>query len=229
MYPRFNQAFIQRQQMKAPECPRAPRSQAPRNQTSFNPSNPASKKNERDFKVETFVIHNKGFKSHQNKCQKLGVFVKWLGTEQTISDIVAWWEQNFVRQVSISILPNDYLFILCCNENIKNEILNGYPIIYKGFNFKIMAWERNFDPFLNRCLGSPRWVHIPYLPVELAHFDTIVEIGNELGTFIAVDSGFNESVEVKILVDMDPNRNCPELLELITDIEACTILGQNFW
>ncbi|GLJ26415.1 hypothetical protein SUGI_0509330 [Cryptomeria japonica] len=165
---------------------------------------------------------------HWSRCQKLGVFAKWLGSGQDIRDIVDRWEYTYASQVSISILPNDFIFIICNSEALRNELLHGYLIIFKGYNYMFIEWQRNFDPFVVKHNSNPRWINIPYLPVELLHFDSIVEIGNALGTFIGVDGNFSRSTEVKLLVDMDNNRKNPKPLELITSQEAYFIKA-NFY
>ncbi|GLJ46433.1 hypothetical protein SUGI_0978530 [Cryptomeria japonica] len=49
-----------------------------------------------------------------------------------------------------------------------------------------------------------------------------------LGTFIGVDGNYQTSTEVKLLIDMDINKRCPEPLELTKSIEAYNIWA-NFY
>ncbi|GLJ30365.1 hypothetical protein SUGI_0600810 [Cryptomeria japonica] len=56
---------------------------------------------------------------------KCGVFVKWTGSGEDTKRIVDWWLALYPGQVSITILENNFLAILCDNQNTRNDIMHG--------------------------------------------------------------------------------------------------------
>lgn len=81
-----------------------------------------------------------------NKYSKCGVFVKWTRIGEDTKRIVDWWWALYPGQVSITILENNFLAILCDNQNTRNDIMYGKVKLYRGYGFFRCEWMLNFDP-----------------------------------------------------------------------------------
>ncbi|GLJ22640.1 hypothetical protein SUGI_0426090 [Cryptomeria japonica] len=142
-----------------------------------------------------------------NLYSKCGVFAKWAGFGEDANKIIDWWMALYPGQVSITILENNFLAILCDNQNTKNDILHGKVKLYKGYGFFRCEWKPNFDPHsqnLNKC---PRWINLGTLPVEYLDFKILEYIGEHFGSFLGCE-GLGRDVlnkNIKILVESDIN------------------------
>ncbi|GLJ06270.1 hypothetical protein SUGI_0034760 [Cryptomeria japonica] len=142
-----------------------------------------------------------------NLYSECGVFAKWAGIGEDSGKIIDWWTALYPGQVSISILENNFLAILCDNQNTKNDILHGKVKLYKGYGFFRCEWKPNFDPHsqnLNKC---PRWINLGTLPVEYLDFKILEYIGEQFGSFLGYE-GLGKEVlnkNIKILVESDIN------------------------
>ncbi|GLJ09371.1 hypothetical protein SUGI_0107610 [Cryptomeria japonica] len=142
-----------------------------------------------------------------NLYSKCGVFAKWTGFGEDSKKIIDWWMALYPRQVSITILENNFLAILCDNQNTRNDILHGKVKLYKGYGFFRCEWMPNFDPHsqnLNKC---PRWINLGTLPVEYLDFKILEYIGEHFGSFLGCEGLEREVLNknIKILVESDIN------------------------
>lgn len=64
-------------------------------------------------------------------------------------------EWEYVDQVSINILFDNFLFIDCNKESLKLEVLNDRPVFYKGVNFRLIDWQPKFDSKQYKPKKSP--------------------------------------------------------------------------
>ncbi|GLJ13821.1 hypothetical protein SUGI_0220720 [Cryptomeria japonica] len=134
-----------------------------------------------------------------------GVFAKWAGIGEDSGKIIDWWTAQYPGQVSISILENNFLAILCDNQNIKNDILNGKVKLYKGYGFFRCEWKPNFDPHSQNVNKCPRWINLGPLPLKYLDFKILEYIGEQFGSFLGCE-GLGKEVlnkNIKILVETD--------------------------
>ncbi|GLJ13286.1 hypothetical protein SUGI_0209730 [Cryptomeria japonica] len=134
-----------------------------------------------------------------------GVFAKWAGIGEDAGKLIEWWTAQYPGQVSISILENNFLSILCDNQNTKNDILHGKVKLYKGYGFFRCEWEPNFDPQSQNVKKCPRWINLGPLPVEYLDFKILEYIGEQFGSFLGCEGLGNEvsKKNIKILVETD--------------------------
>ncbi|GLJ48791.1 hypothetical protein SUGI_1028870 [Cryptomeria japonica] len=142
-----------------------------------------------------------------NLFSKCGVFAKWAGIGEDTGKIIEWWMSLYPRQVSITILDNNFLAILCDNQNTKNDILHGSVKLYKGYGFFRCDWKPNFDPHSQNLINYPRWINLGTLPVEYLNFEILEYIGEQFGSFLGCEGLENGVVKknIKILVESDIN------------------------
>ncbi|GLJ41797.1 hypothetical protein SUGI_0865040 [Cryptomeria japonica] len=154
-----------------------------------------------------------------NLYSKCGVFAKWTGFGEDSKRIIDWWMALYPGQVSITILENNFLAILCDNQNTRNDILHGKVKLYKGYGFFRCEWMPNFDPHsqnLNKC---PRWINLGSLPIEYLDFKILEYIGEQFGSFLGCE-GLERVVlnkSIKILVEFDSNSRVLEPTKLVTN------------
>ncbi|GLJ53714.1 hypothetical protein SUGI_1146120 [Cryptomeria japonica] len=140
-----------------------------------------------------------------NLYSECGVFAKWAGIGEDSGNIIDWWTAQYPGQVSISILENNFLAILCDNQNTKNDILHGKVKLYKGYGFFRCEWKPNFDPHSQNVNKCPRWINLGPLPVEYLDFKILEYIGEQFGSFLGCE-GLGKEVlnkNIKILVESD--------------------------
>ncbi|GLJ33501.1 hypothetical protein SUGI_0673880 [Cryptomeria japonica] len=142
-----------------------------------------------------------------NLFSECGVFAKWAGIGEDTGKIIDWWMALYPGQISITILENNFLAILCDNQNTKNDILHGMVKLYKGYGFFRCEWKPNFDPHSQNLNIYPRWINLGTLPVEYLNFKILEYIGEQFGSFLGCE-GLGKGVlnkNIKILVESDIN------------------------
>ncbi|GLJ19310.1 hypothetical protein SUGI_0347630 [Cryptomeria japonica] len=142
-----------------------------------------------------------------NLYSECGVFAKWAGIGEDTGKIIEWWTALYPGQVSITILENNFLAILCDNQKTKNDILHGKVNLYKGYGFFRCEWKPNFDPHSQNLNKYPRWINLGSLPVEYLDFKILEYIGEHFGSFLGCE-GLGKEVlnkNIKILVESDIN------------------------
>ncbi|GLJ30574.1 hypothetical protein SUGI_0605420 [Cryptomeria japonica] len=154
-----------------------------------------------------------------NLFSKCGVFAKWTGIGEDTGKIIEWWMALYPGQVSISILDNNFLAILCDNQNTKNDILYGSVKLYKGYGFFRCDWKPNFDPQSQNLNKYPRWISLGTLPVEYLNFEILEYIGDQFGSFLGCEGLENGVVKmnIKILVESDINSLDLEPISLVSN------------
>ncbi|GLJ49090.1 hypothetical protein SUGI_1035600 [Cryptomeria japonica] len=154
-----------------------------------------------------------------NLFSKCGVFAKWTGIGEDTGKIIEWWMALYPGQVSISILDNNFLAILCDNQNTKNDILYGSVKLYKGYGFFRCDWKPNFDPQSRNLNKYPRWISLGTLPVEYLNFEILEYIGDQFGSFLGCEGLENGVVKmnIKILVESDINSLDLEPISLVSN------------
>ncbi|GLJ42533.1 hypothetical protein SUGI_0881820 [Cryptomeria japonica] len=146
-----------------------------------------------------------------NLYSKCGVFAKWTGFGEDTKKIIDWWLALYPGQVSITILENNFLSILCDNQNTRNDILYGKVKLYKGYGFFRCEWMPNFDPhsqILNKC---PRWINLGTLPVEYLDFKILEYIGEHFGSFLGCEGLDREVLNKNIKILVESGINSPDL------------------
>ncbi|GLJ38928.1 hypothetical protein SUGI_0793590 [Cryptomeria japonica] len=154
-----------------------------------------------------------------NLYSKYGVFVKWTGFGDDTKRIVNWWLALYPGQVSITILENNFLAILCDNHNTKNDILHGKVKLFRGFGFFRCEWMPNFDPHSQNLNKYPRWINLGSLPIEYLDFKILELLGEQFGSFLGCE-GLESKVlnkNTKILVEFDSNSRVLEPTKLVTN------------
>lgn len=139
----------------------------------------------------------------RNYCVKHGLFAKWEGNGQSSSEIVNWWRETFHGQVSIISLTNNFIFIECIKESLKSRLLEGEQVFYKGMNFKFLDWKPKFNPNRHEFSTESRWIIIHSLPMELMHVKILIDIGNSIGKFVALEKNWSDKSDIKILIDVE--------------------------
>ncbi|GLJ14335.1 hypothetical protein SUGI_0231110 [Cryptomeria japonica] len=142
-----------------------------------------------------------------NLFSECGVFAKWAGIGEDTGKIIDWWMALYPGQVSITIPENNFLAILCDNQNTKNDILHGKVKLYKGHGFFRCEWKPNFDPHSQNLNNYPRWINLGTLPVEYLNYKILEFIGEQFGSFLGYE-GLGKGVlnkNIKILVESDIN------------------------
>ncbi|GLJ41033.1 hypothetical protein SUGI_0849540 [Cryptomeria japonica] len=153
-----------------------------------------------------------------NSYNNYGVFVKWTGFGDDIERIVDWWLALYPGQVSITILENNFLAILCNNQKTKDDILHGKAKLYRGFGFFRCEWMPNFDPHSQNINKYPRWINLGSLPIEYLDFKILEFLGEQFGSFLGCE-GLEKMVSnknTKILVEFDCNSRVLEPTKLVT-------------
>ncbi|GLJ53967.1 hypothetical protein SUGI_1153850 [Cryptomeria japonica] len=154
-----------------------------------------------------------------NSYNKYGVFVKWAGIGEDLEEIVDWWLALYPEQVSITILDNNFLAILCKNQKTKDDILHGKAKLYRGFGFFRCEWMPNFDPHSQNINKYPRWINLGSLPIEYLNFKILEFIGEQFGSFLGC-KGLERMISnknTKILVEFDCNSRVLEPTKLVTN------------
>ncbi|GLJ11216.1 hypothetical protein SUGI_0147330 [Cryptomeria japonica] len=154
-----------------------------------------------------------------NLYSKCGVFVKWTGFGEDTKRIVDWWLALYPGQVSITILENNFLAILCDNQNTKNDIMHGKVKLYRGYGFFRCEWMPNFDPHSQNLNKYPRWINLGSLPIEYLDFKILEYLGEQFGSFLGCE-GLERMVlnkNTKILVEFDSNSRVLEPTKLVTN------------
>ncbi|GLJ18228.1 hypothetical protein SUGI_0322430 [Cryptomeria japonica] len=150
---------------------------------------------------------------------KCGVFVKWTGSGEDTKRIVDWWLALYPGQVSITILENNFLAILCDNQNTRNDIMHGKVKLYRGYGFFRCEWMPNFDPHSQNLNKYPRWINLGSLPIEYLDFKILEYLGEQFGSFLGCE-GLERMVlnkNTKILVEFDSNSRVLEPTKLVTN------------
>ncbi|GLJ20736.1 hypothetical protein SUGI_0377790 [Cryptomeria japonica] len=153
-----------------------------------------------------------------NSYNNYGVFVKWTGFGDDIERIVDWWLALYPGQVSITILENNFLAILCNNQKTKDDILHGKAKLYRGFGFFRCEWMPNFDPHSQNINKYPRWINLGSLPIEYLDFKILEFLGEQFGSFLGCE-GLEKMVSnknTKILVEFDCNSRVLVPTKLVT-------------
>ncbi|GLJ25387.1 hypothetical protein SUGI_0485990 [Cryptomeria japonica] len=151
--------------------------------------------------------------------RKCGVFVKWTGSGEDTKRIVDWWLALYPGQVSITILENNFLAILCDNQNTRNDIMHGKLKLYRGYGFFRCEWMPNFDPHSQNLNKYPRWINLGSLPIEYLDFKILEYLGEQFGSFLGCE-GLERMVlnkKTKILVEFDSNSRVLEPTKLVTN------------
>ncbi|GLJ54513.1 hypothetical protein SUGI_1170730 [Cryptomeria japonica] len=154
-----------------------------------------------------------------NLYSKYGVFVKWTGFGEDTKRIVDWWLALYPGQVSISILENNFLAILCDNQDTRNDIMHGKVKLYRGYGFFRCEWMPNFDPHAQNLNKYPRWINLGSLPIEYVDFKILEYVGEQFGSFLGCE-GLERMVlnkNTKILVEFDSNSRVLEPTKLVTN------------
>ncbi|GLJ53354.1 hypothetical protein SUGI_1137620 [Cryptomeria japonica] len=153
-----------------------------------------------------------------NLYSNYGVFVKWTGFGDDIEMIVDWWLALYLGQVSISILENNFLAILCDNHNTKDDILHGKAKLYRGFGFFRCEWRPNFDPHSQNINKYPRWINLGSLPIEYLDLKILEFLGEQFGSFLGCErlERMVLNKNNKILVEFDCNSRVLEPTKLVT-------------
>ncbi|GLJ44834.1 hypothetical protein SUGI_0943150 [Cryptomeria japonica] len=153
-----------------------------------------------------------------NSYNNYGVFVKWTGFSDDIERIVDWWLALYPGQVSITILENNFLAILCNNQKTKDDILHGKAKLYRGFGFFRCEWMPNFDPHSQNINKYPRWINLGSLPIEYLDFKILEFLGEQFGSFLGCEGLENmvSNKNTKILVEFDCNSRVLEPTKLVT-------------
>ncbi|GLJ19340.1 hypothetical protein SUGI_0348440 [Cryptomeria japonica] len=153
-----------------------------------------------------------------NSYNNYGVFVKWTRFGDDIERIVDWWLALYPGQVSITILENNFLAILCNNQKTKDDIMHGKAKLYRGFGFFRCEWMPNFDPHSQNINKCPRWINLGSLPIEYLDFKILEFLGEQFGSFLGCE-GLEKMVSnknTKILVEFDCNSRVLEPTKLVT-------------
>ncbi|GLJ48764.1 hypothetical protein SUGI_1028390 [Cryptomeria japonica] len=153
----------------------------------------------------------------RNYCQENGIFAKWGGNGQPLAEIAKWWKDAFQGQVSITTLANNFLYIECHNKSLKMKLLFEEFVFYNGVNFKFIDWHSEFDANKFEFKNPSKWIEIRNVPVELMHAKILIEIGDKLGKFIAVEVNW-----------MNPNRQKPQAPKPDKPIKLCNRVNIQF-
>lgn len=79
------------------------------------------------------------------------------------------------------------MYIECHDKSLKAKLLHEDYVFYKGTNFNFIDWQPNFDANGFEFKMESKWIEIHNVPIELMHAKILIEIGDSLGKFIAVE------------------------------------------
>jgi hypothetical protein len=104
-----------------------------------------------------------------------------------------------------------------CNSTDDASFLLSKLWVYGGSSLMLKRWRLAFNPDTEYFQHRHIWVLLPDLPLHLWNDAALTEIGNSLGTFIALDpQQFNGPWRKmgRVLVAMDITTGLPETLEI---------------
>lgn len=81
--------------------------------------------------------------------------------------------------------------------------MNEEHVFYKEVNFNFIDWQSKFDAKKFEFKSTSKWIEIHNVPVELMHSKILIEIGDKLGKFIAIEANWSEKSDIKILIEVD--------------------------
>ncbi|GLJ44889.1 hypothetical protein SUGI_0944920 [Cryptomeria japonica] len=139
----------------------------------------------------------------RNYCEEHRLFAKWGGNDQPLAEIAKWWKETFQGQVSITALANNFLYIECHKKTLKTKLLYEEHVFYNRANFNFIDWQSKFDANKFEFKSASKWIEICNVPIELMHAKILIEIGDKLGKFIAVEANWSEKSDIKILIEVD--------------------------
>eukprot|EP00253_Pinus_taeda_P006720 PITA_06720 len=89
-------------------------------------------------------------------------------------------------QVTLQLGPKGFFTtIFHCMED-KAWIFEGGPYFFNSSGLYLTEWKPRFNPDKEDFSWAPVWIRMYSLPVEYWKEETLVDIGNKLGTFIKV-------------------------------------------
>ncbi|GLJ30416.1 hypothetical protein SUGI_0601950 [Cryptomeria japonica] len=136
-------------------------------------------------------------------CRGHSLFARWGGNNQPLEEIVEWWKTKFHGQVSITTLVNNFIYIECHDKSMKAKLLHEDYVFYKGINFNFIDWQPKFDANSFEIEMESKWIEIHNVPIELMHAKILIEIGDSLGKFIAVEKNWSNSSDIKMLIEFN--------------------------
>ncbi|GLJ31975.1 hypothetical protein SUGI_0643630 [Cryptomeria japonica] len=136
-------------------------------------------------------------------CRGRSLFARWGGSNQPLEEIVEWWKTKLHGQVSITTLVNNFIYIECHDKSMKAKLLHKDYVFFKGINFNFIDWQPKFDANSFEFEMESKWIEIHNVPVELMHAKILIEIGDSLGKFIAVEKNWSDSSDIKMLIEFN--------------------------
>lgn len=128
-------------------------------------------------------------------------FLSRMTQELNKSNLIRWLEEFCRERVSISSTSNCFLYTHCKNKNIRDDFRTVSHCFYKGFSVKIIIWKPKFNEAMARKHHAPTWILFKSLPTKLIHIQILKRLGNEFGELVGIKTSYNNSSDVKLLIN----------------------------